>query len=277
MQKKIHEKGTDIIPFEHIPELRGPIDEKNNIFIRPKSWGITAIWYKFTWPQGCWFWTPYSNYRHLKEWISVETTVVPTGFYSGHEPAAPNIRIIHYLQDNQPIPPGILYQLTPKSKLSLLKFTASNVRLITTQKLQYSFIIVDTYSILTIFKPTPQYDDNNMIRIDLICNTDKQIENKQQIVRFQRNTFGNSDQETSEFYLEILYELQMLKRNDICLVYGFIQQSIVSRYGLIIPHDIKQLILNIYKGMRLFPIRNKIDGTDKWGEWNVKTTQLNST
>lgn len=86
-------------PFVQIPELKGPIDDANNLFIRPASKNITAIWYKYDNQQ--WYWTPYEDGR---VWISVKNQIVPIGKWKGKCPALPNIKIIEYLCRYQPKP-----------------------------------------------------------------------------------------------------------------------------------------------------------------------------
>ena len=96
-------------PFPEIPELLGPIQESNNLFVRPASGlgrrKITPIWYKYSLKMKGWLWTPYADQKH---WMDVKTTVVTgNGRWCGQQPAQENIKIIKYLREKNPIPPHI--------------------------------------------------------------------------------------------------------------------------------------------------------------------------
>ena len=93
------------IPFMDIPELQGPIGKYGYyyFYIRPESRGITSIWYKFNSFSRTWQWTPYECLCS-KVWMNVNTLTVDNGFWKGKQPAAPNIKIIQYLNEKKPIP-----------------------------------------------------------------------------------------------------------------------------------------------------------------------------
>eukprot|EP01084_Bolivina_argentea_P201984 345171_1 len=93
------------IPFPKIDalsELRGPINNTHNIFIRPPSAQISTIWYQFNNETNKWYWTPYNDHS---VWMSVSNLLVSDGHWKNCKPAIVNVNIIEYLNQNNPIPP----------------------------------------------------------------------------------------------------------------------------------------------------------------------------
>lgn len=97
-----------------------------NVFVQPGVWGfVTPIWYKHEDKQ--WFWTPFkADQVHVpseERWIPVSTIYVPRNIrvrsssfakaFLGQSPAPFNIKIIKYLDENNPDPasfqPVIMY------------------------------------------------------------------------------------------------------------------------------------------------------------------------
>lgn len=75
---------------------------QDGVYVNPRSFLVTPIWYFYSSQRNGWFWTPYKNYE---VWMSVETLIVKSGYYKDQKPATVNVEIIKYLQENNPRPP----------------------------------------------------------------------------------------------------------------------------------------------------------------------------
>lgn len=76
----------------------------SQIYERPATCFITKVFYYYDEILREWYWTPYSLNDDL--WISVDTLLVPSGFWEGQIPAPPNVGIITYLDKYNPDPRG---------------------------------------------------------------------------------------------------------------------------------------------------------------------------
>ena len=124
----------DLIPFAGISDLRGPINVEHNVFVRPPSHHglLPATWYQYNSNSNRWGWTPYSpfnnndnnynDYNCNHDWIDVSSCIVTNGIWIGCdscEPAEPNIKIIHYLNKHNPVPPHIHNQSIKNNSISV--------------------------------------------------------------------------------------------------------------------------------------------------------------
>lgn len=103
-----------------VTKLHPRLQYTNNrgIYISPKSFLVTAIWYFYSPKHNKWFWTPYQNFNC---WMSADTLLVKSGYYKDQVPAAINVEIIEYLRNNNPLPPNEIIQVALKAEDHLLK------------------------------------------------------------------------------------------------------------------------------------------------------------
>eukprot|EP01040_Poterioochromonas_malhamensis_P006199 gene6199-6671_t len=92
-------KESEIYFWEELRELRGP--DADGDFVRPASFMITPIWYRFDYEKLSWSWSPEAK-KDL--WMSVDTLIVSSGFWKGETPAPPNVKIINALRELKPKP-----------------------------------------------------------------------------------------------------------------------------------------------------------------------------
>ena len=71
---------------------------------------------------------------------------------------------------------------------------------------------------------------------------------------------------TKQKQMEELYTIQQYNED---LVYGFIRWQIESNHKVIIPEEIRQLIVNMFDGIRVdfLRINDKIEVRDGWKKW----------
>lgn len=91
---------------------------RDGIYVNPKSFLVTAVWYFYSPKHNKWFWTPYQNFDF---WMSVDSIIVKSGFYKDQTPATINVEIIEYLRNNNPIPPDEIVQVASAVENTLLK------------------------------------------------------------------------------------------------------------------------------------------------------------
>jgi hypothetical protein len=88
----------DLMSVNHNPglaELLGP--DADGVYVRPASFGITPIWYRYK--AGGWEWTPYdpSTRAGATTWQPAAELAVRSGGWKGHQPATPNVNILRCL------------------------------------------------------------------------------------------------------------------------------------------------------------------------------------
>jgi hypothetical protein len=66
---------------------------QDGVFVNPRSFLVTTIWYFYSPKNNHWFWTPYKPYKGS---IPVHSCIVTSGFYKNELPALINIEIIEY-------------------------------------------------------------------------------------------------------------------------------------------------------------------------------------
>ena len=103
---------------EGIPELEELRERKNPnldyLFERPATAClgtdvITTLSYLYDERQNQWYWSPYSiGAMSVEQWIPVEEHRVPAGYgqFARQKPAPCNLKIIKYLEANNPDPTG---------------------------------------------------------------------------------------------------------------------------------------------------------------------------
>lgn len=91
---------------------------KDGIYVNPRSFLVTPIWYFYSPQRNGWFWTPYNNHE---VWMSVMTLIVSSGSYKNQKPATVNIEIINYLEENNPLPPENILREAYQAEDRILK------------------------------------------------------------------------------------------------------------------------------------------------------------
>lgn len=91
---------------------------RDGVYVNPKSFFVTAIWYFYSSKTNRWFWTPYENYE---SWIPVDSVVVRSGYYKNQVPASINVETIEYLRRNNPIPPDDILHVASEAENRILK------------------------------------------------------------------------------------------------------------------------------------------------------------
>ncbi|CAM4783389.1 unnamed protein product [Rotaria magnacalcarata] len=90
----------------------------DGVYMNPKSLFVTAVWYFYSPKYNSWFWTPYKNYEI---WMPVDNHTVKSGCYKDRKPVLPNIQIIEYLQQYNPIPPDEILYAASQAEYRILK------------------------------------------------------------------------------------------------------------------------------------------------------------
>lgn len=90
----------------------------SGIYVNPRSFFVTPLWYFYSPRRHSWFWTPYKNYD---VWMSVDNLIVKSGSFKDQKQAAVNIEIIKYLQENNPLPPVDIIREASKAEDRILK------------------------------------------------------------------------------------------------------------------------------------------------------------
>ncbi len=111
--------GSDVLsPVNNIMHPRLQYTDQDGIYVNPKSFLVTAIWYFYSPKYNRQFWTPYKTYEG---WISVDSCIVKSGYYKDQVPAPINVEIIEYLRQNDPIPPDAIVREALKAENRILK------------------------------------------------------------------------------------------------------------------------------------------------------------
>ncbi|CAM4796415.1 unnamed protein product [Rotaria magnacalcarata] len=118
-KKNTIERGNRNIPNSvNLIPSRLQYTNHDGVYMNPKSLFVTAVWYFYSPKYNSWFWTPYKNYEI---WMPVDNHTVKSGCYKDRKPVLPNIQIIEYLQQYNPIPPDEILYAASQAEYRILK------------------------------------------------------------------------------------------------------------------------------------------------------------